>query len=374
MAHDPTHGSRAGLEASLEAALVRELPARLALFEQAAAERLGIGLSDFKCLQIAAGASEDAPLTAGRLAELTGLSSGAITGVLDRLAVAGFVVRQKDPSDRRQVRIRFVDERGAALDALLAPFHEAFAALCAGRDEPSLEGLLAFAQDAGRIVEDETARLRGAAPRPAAEARAFDVVLPLEGARHGQLELRRTHGARIVGASGDFLCRGRFEGRVPSFRRRGGSLRVDDVVGSGGLLAFLKPRVPAEIELGDAVPWTLRWLAGVSELEADLRALTLLGLSVKGGAHRVTFALPEPSETVPIVVTGGAHALTMTRPATVPLRVTLHGGASRVRVDDLRLGAVGSELRWESPSFAQTSGRYDVEIRGGVSELSIAPA
>jgi DNA-binding MarR family transcriptional regulator len=361
-----------GLERALEEALARDLPARLALFEQAAADRLGIGLSDFRCLQIAAGVSDgDAPLTAGRLAELTGLSSGAITGVLDRLAVAGFVVRQKDPSDRRQVRIRFVEERGEALEALLAPFHAAFAALCARHDEAELTRLLAFARDAAQLVEDETTRLRGGPKTHASSAdRAYDVVLPLEGARHGQLELRSVHGLRLEVGSGDFLCRGRFEGKTPAVRRRGGSVRLDGVAG-GGLLAFLRPRAPSELELGAGVPWTIRLRGGASELEGDLRELALLGLEIKGGVHRVTLVLPRPSGTAPITISGGARDLKLTRPADVPLRVALFGGASRVHIDDLRLGAVGSELRWESPGFADASARYELELRGGVSELAI---
>jgi DNA-binding MarR family transcriptional regulator len=43
------------------------------------------------------------PMTAGRLADLTGLTSGGVTNVLDRLERAGLVQRQRDPADRRKV-------------------------------------------------------------------------------------------------------------------------------------------------------------------------------------------------------------------------------------------------------------------------------
>ena len=43
------------------------------------------------------------PATAGRLADLTGLTTGAVTGVIDRLEAGGFVRRQIDPADRRKV-------------------------------------------------------------------------------------------------------------------------------------------------------------------------------------------------------------------------------------------------------------------------------
>jgi MarR family len=43
------------------------------------------------------------PAPAGRLAELTGLTTGAVTGVIDRLETGGFVRREVDPADRRKV-------------------------------------------------------------------------------------------------------------------------------------------------------------------------------------------------------------------------------------------------------------------------------
>ena len=51
------------------------------------------------------------PITAGELAERTGLTTGAITGVIDRLEKAGFVRRVKDPDDRRRVIIEPLAER-----------------------------------------------------------------------------------------------------------------------------------------------------------------------------------------------------------------------------------------------------------------------
>jgi DNA-binding MarR family transcriptional regulator len=43
------------------------------------------------------------PAPAGRLAELTGLTTGAVTGVVDRLEKNGYVRREPDPADRRKV-------------------------------------------------------------------------------------------------------------------------------------------------------------------------------------------------------------------------------------------------------------------------------
>ena len=65
-----------------------------------AAEAVGLNPSDLGglCLLLLHG-----PSPAGRLAELTGLTTGAVTGVIDRLERAGFAQRVIDPSDRRKV-------------------------------------------------------------------------------------------------------------------------------------------------------------------------------------------------------------------------------------------------------------------------------
>jgi DNA-binding MarR family transcriptional regulator len=65
-----------------------------------AAEAVGLNPSDLGCLCLLL---LHGPSPAGRLAELTGLTTGAVTGVIDRLERAGFAQRVLDPSDRRKV-------------------------------------------------------------------------------------------------------------------------------------------------------------------------------------------------------------------------------------------------------------------------------
>jgi DNA-binding MarR family transcriptional regulator len=80
--------------------LLRNMAARGVLLHQAIAGRFGLNSTDIKALDLAR-AEEN--LTAGRLAEVTGLSTSAVTALLDRLEKAGFVERRRDPSDRRRV-------------------------------------------------------------------------------------------------------------------------------------------------------------------------------------------------------------------------------------------------------------------------------
>src|SRR4051794_10874814 len=74
---------------------------------QAVAERSGMNLTDLHCINILTLAG---PIAAGRLAEEMGLTTGAITGVVNRLERAGYVRREKDPADARRVVIRPVVE------------------------------------------------------------------------------------------------------------------------------------------------------------------------------------------------------------------------------------------------------------------------
>lgn len=88
------------LRANLQ--LGRELSARTMMFHAAIAEQVGLSATEHKALDLL---SRAGALTAGQLAELTGLTTGAITGLIDRLEKVGFVKREKDPSDRRKVVI-----------------------------------------------------------------------------------------------------------------------------------------------------------------------------------------------------------------------------------------------------------------------------
>jgi DNA-binding MarR family transcriptional regulator len=113
------------------AMLGRELSQVTVLFHAQVADRVGLSATDHKCLDLAVQA--DRPLTAGQIAELSGLSTGAVTGVIDRLERANFVRRVRDPHDRRKVLVEvsavslsrygdIYDGLKAALDTELAKY------------------------------------------------------------------------------------------------------------------------------------------------------------------------------------------------------------------------------------------------------------
>ncbi len=91
--------------------------ASLIIGNQRIAERLGLGMTD---MQFLTHLRREGAITPGRLAELTGLSSGTVTGVLDRLEAAGFARRERDATDRRRVLVHLDEER---LDHDVAPLY-----------------------------------------------------------------------------------------------------------------------------------------------------------------------------------------------------------------------------------------------------------
>jgi len=79
---------------------MQELSTLTILFHQKIAQQLDLNPTDHKCLDLIL---KNGQLTAGALAQRTGLTTGAITGVIDRLEQKKLVKREKDPNDRRKI-------------------------------------------------------------------------------------------------------------------------------------------------------------------------------------------------------------------------------------------------------------------------------
>jgi DNA-binding MarR family transcriptional regulator len=115
----------------------------------ACADRLGLHSTDWGCVLLLNEALPE-PLTAGQLAELTGLTTGAVTGVLDRLEGGGFVSRARDPGDRRRVVVRLLPESMARIEPM---FEGLIADMRALHDDYSDEELAVFADMVARSSE-----------------------------------------------------------------------------------------------------------------------------------------------------------------------------------------------------------------------------
>ena len=87
-------------------------------FDERVANKLKLGRTDMRCLDLI---GRLGPLTAGRLAEESGLTTGAVTFILDRLEEAGMVTRRRDDEDRRRVWVDIVPEAQQRLAGLQQP-------------------------------------------------------------------------------------------------------------------------------------------------------------------------------------------------------------------------------------------------------------
>src|SRR6516164_10330210 len=101
---------------------MRRSSAQGVLFGQTVANAIGISGSDLDCLDFV---NLEGRVTAGRLAEVTGLTSGAITGVVDRLEKAGLVRRERDEADRRKVYIVILPASAARIGQFYVPMQQA---------------------------------------------------------------------------------------------------------------------------------------------------------------------------------------------------------------------------------------------------------
>lgn len=164
-----THKRREHLVEELIGAIRAVGNARDAL-DQAVADRLQINLTDLRCMDIL---QQRGTATAGQLAGANGLSTGAVTTMLDRLERAGFVRRVRDPVDRRRVYVELTDASQRVCGELFGPLGDDARTLFARYDEDELVLLRDFMRRDHALQDEHAARIRGldrAAP-PAARAR-----------------------------------------------------------------------------------------------------------------------------------------------------------------------------------------------------------
>jgi DNA-binding MarR family transcriptional regulator len=129
-------------------------------FHAAIADRLvGMSATDVKCYSIL---RQTGPITAGDLAERTGLTTGAITGVIDRLERAELVRRVRDLHDRRRIVLELVHnaEREREIGALYEPLGRAITGLAAQYSAAERATILDFLTKASAVLEAETTNLR----------------------------------------------------------------------------------------------------------------------------------------------------------------------------------------------------------------------
>jgi DNA-binding MarR family transcriptional regulator len=160
--------ARAALMEELEHA-IRRSSAQGVIFGQTVAGQAGISGSDLECLDFL---NLEGRVTAGRLAEMTGLTTGAITGVVDRLEKAGLARRERDASDRRKVFIAPVPENIAKVGRFYLHLQQAMLKVWETYSDEELRLLLRFTTQGYHTVRKATEELKGMVEAPKARRAA----------------------------------------------------------------------------------------------------------------------------------------------------------------------------------------------------------
>lgn len=136
--------------------LSEALSTETALFHQAAAAKLGLGISDTKTLSTLL---QEGPMTAGEITKRLGLTTGAVTSVIDRLERGGFVSRRRDDHDRRKVIVVADGARLAESHRVFASIGKVFGDLLDGYTTAELSFLVRFYEASIALTKREVEKL-----------------------------------------------------------------------------------------------------------------------------------------------------------------------------------------------------------------------
>jgi DNA-binding MarR family transcriptional regulator len=155
---------------------VRRMGAQSVITSEAVAKRFGLHTTDLECLDLIFLRKDP---TAGELAKATGLTSGAVTALIDRLEAMGYVERVADPGDRRRVHVCIKPQAIKPIEAVYAPMQQRMFALWSTFSERDLQVIADFiARSTDLAVEcaEEISRHAPAAPSKRRAARARRVA------------------------------------------------------------------------------------------------------------------------------------------------------------------------------------------------------
>ena len=138
--------------------LGRELSEAVVMFHEGVARKLGMTAAEWKCLDLL---GRNGPFTAKRLAEVSGLTTGAITGIVDRLEKAGYVQRTDNPTDRRSVIIKALPRQDLVktLTPIFTAHGQAMGELALHYDERERAVIQDFYQKTVVILKEQAAKL-----------------------------------------------------------------------------------------------------------------------------------------------------------------------------------------------------------------------
>lgn len=128
-----------------------------ALFQGAVADQLGVPANDLHCLNLVTAGLASTPT---QLAERMGLTTGAVTKMLDRMEQHRLVRREHDPHDRRRITVHALEDRADEIAGLYGPMAGYLTELIARFTDDELRLLTDFARTSRDVAIRETAELR----------------------------------------------------------------------------------------------------------------------------------------------------------------------------------------------------------------------
>jgi DNA-binding MarR family transcriptional regulator len=143
---------------------VRAMTGQSVLLSQSVAAIAGINSTDLECLDAIHTRGAASP---GDLAAATGLTTGAVTSVIDRLEQAGYVRREPHPSDRRKVLLRLQPQATQKVADLYAPLQKEMLSLWSQYDEDQISLVIDFLKKSCQAAERQVAELQSRARRRA---------------------------------------------------------------------------------------------------------------------------------------------------------------------------------------------------------------
>jgi DNA-binding MarR family transcriptional regulator len=137
----------------------REMSIEAVMFHQALADELGLYITDHKCVDII---HRFGAMPAGRLGEMTGLTTGAITGMIDRLEKAGYARRTNDPKDRRKTIVEPIINKKLErkIEMTFTPLHERMHKVLSSYSDNELNFLMEAMTQLTKQTREESKRLR----------------------------------------------------------------------------------------------------------------------------------------------------------------------------------------------------------------------
>jgi DNA-binding MarR family transcriptional regulator len=136
--------------------LIQKFAARLVLFHQSVAQKLGLNGTDVHSLRLLG----DGSMSAGALSEQIGLTGAAVTALIDRLEKAGYVKRERG-SDRRRIAVHAVPEKLRELDALYAGQGARMEKLLSKYSASEFKVIADFLEQTTVILTEEAKKLKG---------------------------------------------------------------------------------------------------------------------------------------------------------------------------------------------------------------------